>query len=140
MWYNLETIEREGLAQSRQQLLDWLKSLEGTTGVPFTRTVLSGFSQGGAMTLDVGLQLPLAGLCVLSGYLHSEPILGQTYPPILMVHGQQDPVVPLRAAQQARKILTGLGAKIEYHEFNMQHEIQMPVVELLRKFIVEKTS
>lgn len=139
MWYNLETAERQGLAQSRQQLLDWLKSLEGTTGVPLTRTVLSGFSQGGAMTFDVGLQLPLAGLCVLSGYLHNEPTLGQTYPPILMVHGKQDPVVPLRAAQQAHKILTGLGATIEYHEFNMQHEIQMSVVELLQKFIVEKT-
>jgi phospholipase/carboxylesterase len=69
-WYALETKAYEGLAQSRQQLQDWLRSLADLTGVPLSRTVLGGFSQGGAMTLDVGLGLPLAGLICLSGYLH----------------------------------------------------------------------
>jgi len=47
------------LAKSTQLLTEWLKSLESTTGVPLSRTILMGFSQGGAMTLDVGLYLPI---------------------------------------------------------------------------------
>ena len=71
MWYSLRNQDYQGLTASRQQLTDWLKSLESTTGVPLSRTILAGFSQGGAMTLDVGITLPLAGLVCLSGYLHS---------------------------------------------------------------------
>ncbi|MFM5981588.1 MAG: alpha/beta hydrolase, partial [Sphaerospermopsis kisseleviana] len=60
-WYDLqEETMYQGLEASRQLLIDWLQSLESMTGVPLSRTVLSGFSQGGAMTLDVGLTLPLA--------------------------------------------------------------------------------
>jgi phospholipase/carboxylesterase len=52
---------RDDLSTSRQLLTDLLNSLQKTTGVPLSRTILGGFSQGGAMTLDVGLGLPLAG-------------------------------------------------------------------------------
>lgn len=45
-------------------------------GLPYSRMMLAGFSQGGAMSLFSGLQLPyepadghLAGLVVMSGYL-----------------------------------------------------------------------
>ena len=72
-WYALENKEYNGLAESRQLLRDWVLSLPDSTGVPLENTILAGFSQGGAMTLDIGLTLPLAGLCSLSGYLHYEP-------------------------------------------------------------------
>ncbi|MGH2416207.1 MAG: alpha/beta hydrolase, partial [Microcystaceae cyanobacterium] len=81
-WYSLDASDYYGLSESRQILRDWLLSLERTTGIPLSRTILSGFSQGGAMTLDVGLTLPLAGLCSLSGYLHAKPqALAHTFPP-----------------------------------------------------------
>lgn len=129
------------LQASRQQLTDWLLSLEGKTGIPLDRTVLSGFSQGGAMTLDVGLKLPLAGLMVLSGYLHA-PIAfppGQPprFPSVLMVHGRQDLVVPLLAAQQARDSLTALGVPLRYQELTMGHEIQPVVLGLMQSFMEE---
>jgi phospholipase/carboxylesterase len=136
-WYSLETREYQGLATSGQMLLEWLLSLESVTGVPLNRTILSGFSQGGAMTLDVGLILPLAGLCCLSGYLHSEPQAGDSpLPPVLIVHGRQDSVVPVGAAQQARAKLTALGANVTYHEFEIGHEISPDVLELMQKFIL----
>ncbi|MEB3121323.1 MAG: alpha/beta hydrolase [Snowella sp.] len=135
-WYALETPDYYGLAESRQQLRDWLLSLEDQTGVPLSRTVLGGFSQGGAMTLDVGLELPLAGLFSLSGYLHFQPHpLTTPIPPILMVHGKQDFVVPIEAARQTRDALNRINAKIEYHEFNMGHEIPQIVLNLVEKFI-----
>ncbi len=135
-WYALDTNEYRGLSQSRQLLLEWLQSLEENTGVPLQRTFMAGFSQGGAMTLDVGLSLPLAGLCSLSGYLHAQPqIKGDRFPPVLIVHGRQDLVVPLQAAQQAKKELDALGVNVEYREFNMGHEIQPPVLTLMEEFI-----
>lgn len=138
MWYNLDRSDYQGLATSRQQLIDWLKSLESTTGVPLSRTILSGFSQGGAMTLDVGLTLPLAGLISLSGYLHSQPQpISTKFPPVLIVHGRQDQVVTLSAAQRAKNALTNLGVAVKYQEFDMGHEIKPEVLSLMRSFILD---
>lgn len=136
MWYDLESAEYEGLAESRQLLTDWLMSLETETGVPLERTILGGFSQGGAMSLDVGLTLPLAGIVSMSGYLHSKPQPSvATLPPVLMVHGRQDPVVPLEAAKRSLDTLTAAGVKVQYQEFNMAHEIRLEVLDLVRTFI-----
>lgn len=135
MWYDFGA-GYQGLDHSRQVLTDWLKSLPTSTGVPLSRTVLAGFSQGAAMTLDVGLSLALAGLVGLSGYLHPPAISpGQAIPPILLVHGRQDQVVPLRAAQEARDRLTALGARVDYHEIDMGHEIKPAVLVLMRNFV-----
>ncbi|ARV58769.1 serine esterase [Nostocales cyanobacterium HT-58-2] len=141
-WYSLETENMyQGLTESRQLLIDWLQSLESTTGVPLSRTILSGFSQGGAMTLDVGLKLPLAGLVSLSGYL--QPGAGDvktqnlaSLPPVLIMHGRQDTVVPLQAALLARERLESLGATVQYYEFDMGHEIRPQMLDLLRNFVI----
>lgn len=137
-WYNLESQDFQGLSSSRQRLTDWLKSLESTTGVPLSRTILSGFSQGGAMTLDVGFTVPLAGLVSLSGYLHStpKPIAGASLPPVLIVHGRRDRIVPLGEAQRTRDRLRALGVAVKYQEFDMGHEIQPAVLTLMRNFVV----
>lgn len=146
MWYNFPENfsfrndagfrDRSDVSESRQQLTDWLKSLHDTTGVPLSQTYLAGFSQGGAMTLDVGTQLPLAALMSLSGYLHAPLEKGtQPIPPVLMVHGLQDTVVPIEAAQQARDRLTDLNAAIDYHELEMGHEIRPIVLELIQSFM-----
>ncbi|MGL5806087.1 MAG: alpha/beta hydrolase [Xenococcaceae cyanobacterium] len=140
-WYDLNSNDFQGLDQSRQTLSDWIKSLEKTTGVPLSRTFLAGFSQGGAMTLDVGLTLPLAGLCSLSGYLHSPPqVYDRATPPVLIVHGRQDSVVPVQAAQKARDTLRSLGVEVEYQEFNMDHEIIPEVLTLMKRFILANES
>lgn len=141
MWYDLSNGQYQGYQESRTLLTDWLKSLENSTGVPLSRTILSGFSQGAAMTLDVGLSLPLAGLVALSGYLHpiSNPTNGN-FPPVLIVHGRQDSVVPLKAAVSARDKLMALGVSVQYHEFDMVHEIRPDVLPVIRNFVIEVTS
>ncbi|NET36416.1 MAG: alpha/beta hydrolase [Cyanothece sp. SIO1E1] len=132
---------QQDLAESRQRLQDWLLSLESTLGIPLSRTILAGFSQGGAMTMDVGLQLPLAGLMVLSGYAHAPILTAAPYTsPLFMVHGKQDPVVPLLAAHQARDDLSTQGAQVQYHELDMGHEIQPMALALMRSFILEVLS
>ena len=137
MWYDLDSDNYEGLPESGQMLLDWLLSLEGITGVPLSRTILGGFSQGGAMTLDVGLRLPVAGLVSFSGYLHGEPEPTGDLPPVLMMHGVQDGVVPVAVARQAHDILTELGVSVTYGEFNIGHQIITQEIELMRGFVLE---
>lgn len=149
MWYGLpndysffsrpEFRQQPELQKSRLELMEWLRSLESTTGVPLSRTLLGGFSQGGAMTLDIGLQLPFAALMVLSGYLHApldaEKLVSPS--PVLIVHGRQDQVVPLGAAQQVHEILVKLGAKVQYYEQDMGHEIQPIVLSHMQSFVEE---
>ncbi|MBW4419514.1 MAG: alpha/beta hydrolase [Myxacorys californica WJT36-NPBG1] len=143
MWYDLSNIasfrsdisQQPDLKKSRQLLIDWLKSLEASTGIPLSRTILGGFSQGGAMTLDVGTQLPLAGLMVMSGYLHSAISRQPSYPPILLVHGRQDSVVPLSAGHFSRQQLTAIGAKVDYKEFDMGHEVSPLVLNEAQQFV-----
>jgi phospholipase/carboxylesterase len=75
---------------------------------------------------------------VLSGYLHA-PIAHQqaAFPPVLMVHGRQDLVVPLSAAQQALSSLKGVGVQVRYQEFDMGHEIQPIVLDKVQSFVKE---
>ncbi|MDB9521821.1 alpha/beta hydrolase [Dolichospermum circinale CS-1225] len=139
-WYDLRTENMyAGLAESKQLLIDWLQSLETNTGIPLSRTILSGFSQGGAMTLDVGLSLPLAGLVVMSGYPHPSvaTLNPGNFPPTLIMHGTKDEVVPLQAALKSRDMAKSLGVAVEYHEFEMGHEINLPMLEALRTFVVK---
>jgi phospholipase/carboxylesterase len=140
-WYDLQVENMyQGLTESRQLLIDWLQSLESQTGVPLSQTILSGFSQGGAMTLDVGFRLRFAGLVSLSGYLHpGAGILDAetltSHPPVLIMHGRQDTVVPLQAALKAKETLDSLGVAVEYHEFDTGHEIRPQMLELFRNFV-----
>lgn len=142
MWYALPDIfdfdqpftHQTDLQQSRQLLTDWISALSDKTGIPLEKTILGGFSQGGAMTLDIGMQLPVAGMMILSGYSHG-PISAPVSPrPILLVHGIQDPVVPITQAHQNKTNLTELSVDVDYHEFNMGHEISLQVLDVARKF------
>jgi phospholipase/carboxylesterase len=126
-----------GLPESRQLLITWLESLASTTGVPLSRTVLCGFSQGGAMTLDVGLKLPLAGLVVMSGYLHPDLLTTSAgdFSPTLIMHGRYDEVVPLAASVKARELTQSLGIKVDYHQFDMGHEVSREMLNVLHDFV-----
>ncbi|MFN9176656.1 MAG: alpha/beta hydrolase [Synechocystis sp.] len=135
-WYNLESPNFDGLAESRQALQDYLLTLATRTQIPLANTVLGGFSQGGAMSLDVGLTLPIAGIFALSGYLHFQPESSDlSPPPIFMTHGTQDQVVPIAMARQAQEALKSVGATVEYQEFAMGHEIPPPVLGRLQQFL-----
>jgi phospholipase/carboxylesterase len=146
MWYDFpsdysfigsaEFGDRPDLTSSRQQLTELLAELPDHTGIPLSETILGGFSQGGAMTLDVGLNLPLKALMVLSGYVHTPLKSTLAEPmPVLLVHGRQDQVVPIQAAQQANSQLQALGVPVKYLEFNMGHEIQPVVLEQIQAFV-----
>jgi phospholipase/carboxylesterase len=145
MWYSftgagqLNDRSISQLTTSRQVLTDWVQSLPASTGIPLDRTWIAGFSQGGAMTLAIGLDLPVAGLIVMSGYLHpdtSKPT--HQAPPTLIVHGRQDDVVPVAAARTSRDSLTQLGVNVQYQEFDMGHSIVPEVLDVVKNFVTDR--
>ncbi|BAZ38073.1 serine esterase [Calothrix sp. NIES-4101] len=141
-WYDLRVENMyEGLTECREKLIDWIQSLEKNTHIPLSQTILSGFSQGGAMTLDVGLQLPVAGLVSISGYLHdhiSLPKNSNNLPATLIMHGKSDRVVPPQAAVKARETLESFSVAVEYQEFDAEHEINLEMLGVLRNFILSR--
>jgi phospholipase/carboxylesterase len=142
MWYSFtgagEVTDRSTaeLTTSRQVLTEWIQSLPDRTGVPLSRTWVGGFSQGGAMSFDLGLTLPVAGVIALSGYLHPDnQSFATTAPPVLIVHGTQDDVVPIQAARHSRDSLSQRGLDVKYREFYMGHTILLEVFAVVREFV-----
>ena len=135
-WYALEQQDFQGIEESRDRLRNWLSSLPDLTGIPPERTAMVGFSQGGAMTLDIGLGFEFAALCSCSGYLHYDPT-GRTgnFSPTLLIHGNQDSVVPLAAAQKAQTELSQIGVDVDYFEFTGGHEIPNVAMVAMRDFL-----
>ena len=79
---------------------------------------LVGFSQGTMMSLFVGLrrERPLAGILGYSGRLIAPELLAgelRSRPPVLLVHGTDDPVVPFESLAHAETALKGAGIPIE---------------------------
>ncbi|TRM67875.1 Phospholipase/Carboxylesterase-domain-containing protein [Schizophyllum amplum] len=90
-------------------LLNQIITAEVDAGIPPSRIVLGGFSQGGAMTLLTGLttERRLAGLAVLSGWLPmSQKVKAMisehaTKLPIFWGHGTEDPIVKFEHCQRS---------------------------------------
>ena len=134
MWYDLDTGEH--LETTSAQLKDWVRSLPEEINLPLEKIILGGFSQGGAMTLEVGHDLPLAGLLCLSGYLHPNLSFDvKDQKPIMVIHGTQDPVVPLTEAQKVKAQLDQATWPLDYHELSMAHEISPRALSLIQDFI-----
>jgi phospholipase/carboxylesterase len=89
-------------------------------GLTEAQLALVGFSQGTMMALHVGLRRrrPLAGIVGYSGMLADADGLadpGVTRPPILLIHGDADPMIPLVAFHQAKAALDHHGFAVESH-------------------------
>jgi phospholipase/carboxylesterase len=148
-WYDIlgsEIDKREdepGLRASLA-LVEGLIAREKARGVPASRIVLMGFSQGCAMTLLTGLRHSehLAGLVGLSGYLPlaatlaAERHAANADTPIFLAHGRQDPVIPLARAVASRDALRALGHPVEWHEYAMQHSVCMEEIADLNRWLL----
>ena len=81
--------------------------------------VLAGFSQGGMMALHCGLRLqpvPAAILCFSGALLRHVDLLvkpDESYPPVQLVHGSDDQVVPCTLMGEAVRILQPLGVVVD---------------------------
>jgi len=97
----------------------FLDEQQARLGLTDRETVLAGFSQGAMLALHVGLRLNrrLAGIIGYSGLMIAAENLKDeltSKPPVLLVHGERDTVVPPQASQVAQQFLThsGVDAKL----------------------------
>jgi len=147
-WYDitgaeLTRREDEGGLRASQRDVEALIAREKARGIPASRIILAGFSQGCAMTLQTGLRHPekLAGMLCLSGYLPLATTVGQERSqeslgtPIFMAHGTHDNVVPFARARESKDALVSLGYAVEWHEYAMQHSLCLEEVQDISKWI-----
>lgn len=133
-WYDIDP--RAPLAgtqdiQTSAAQVEELVQAEAERGIARSRVVLAGFSQGGVIALHLGLRSPerFAGIMALSTYVHDHEHIGEEVSfasidmPILMAHGQMDPMIPIARATTSRESLTSLGYNVDWRVYGMGHQV-----------------
>ena len=104
---------------------------------------LVGFSQGTMMALHVGLRRKrqIAAILGYSGMLTGAATLSHesiTKPPVLLVHGSADPIVPVAALHAAKGELERLRINVTCHISNgLGHSVDLVGLELGGEFLVK---
>jgi len=117
--------------RSRVLLLRFIDEVIAAHGVDPQRIYLLGFSQGAIMSLSLVLTHPerLAGVAAMSGRILPEVLPKMAPPdamrglPILVVHGSDDPILPVHHGRAARDILAALPVALTYREYAMGHYV-----------------
>jgi len=141
-WYDIrqanlaDRADLDGVRQS-QAHVERLLAREAGRGIAPRRTLLAGFSQGGAIALYAGLRNTerLAGLVALSTYLiaadrlREEASAANRDVPIFMAHGRDDSLIPVERAVTSREALRTAGYKIEWHDYATEHAVSREEIE-----------
>jgi len=152
-WYDLTGLEasrKDDLAglQASSDLVTGLIHQEVARGIPADQILLGGFSQGGALSLYLGLRFPnrLAGIVGLSTYLpaasriRTERSEANQNTQVFMGHGLHDPMVSLQSGDASRQLLEQLGYPLTWRTYPIQHSICEPEMRDLAKFFVSCLS
>ncbi len=112
-----------GAASAAPAIAAFIDRKLGQYGLADADLAIVGFSQGTMMALHVGLRRPqpVAAIVGYSGMLtgaHELPHLPITKPPVLLVHGSADPIVPVAALHAAQSALDQLGIDVTAHVSN----------------------
>ena len=112
-------------------------------GLDERKTVLVGFSQGTMMALHVGLRRakPLAGIVGFSGMLAAPDSLKdeiESRPPVLLVHGDADQMLPAVLTQRAAAALQENGVEVAVHiAKGIGHGIDQTGLSLAARFLLQ---
>jgi phospholipase/carboxylesterase len=146
-WWALSSASRnaraEGAASAAPVLDAFIDAELARYGLEEAQLALVGFSQGTMIALHVGprRRRPIAGIVGYSGMLADEAGLadpGITRPPILLIHGGADPMIPIAAFHQAKAALTQNGFVVESHVSpGLAHSIDMAGLRLGGDFLAK---
>ena len=147
-WYDIKGLDRNSAEdtagfQAADGQIRELIGREVTRGIPTSRIVLAGFSQGGAVSLYTlpRLRDKLAGIMALSCYLpgvasfsaERQPANDAT--PIFMAHGTADATLPMALGLKSRDFLSAQGYSVEWHDYPMAHAVCAAEVADIRRFL-----
>jgi phospholipase/carboxylesterase len=106
---------------------------------------LMGFSQGAATAYATAMRQPglVQGIAGLVGFvpvecdaaLETNPLKGL---PIFMAVGKEDPRIPWARAQACAQTLRAAGAKVEYHEYDTGHKVNVQGMRDLKQWWRER--
>lgn len=146
-WYDILDLSQprdvnwETVASSQRQI-EALMAVE-----PAAKIILAGFSQGAAMALQVGLsnQARIAGVLLMSGYLLESaeclvpPCEGTL--PIEILHGSEDDVVPIGAAEVTLNSLRAAGYAPTFKSYpGLGHSVAEEEVRDVFEWLSERGS
>ena len=148
-WYDIlemdvaRKVDVDNIVESSSLLRNLIQH-ELDAGMPSEKILLAGFSQGGAIVLHTALRYekPLAGLLALSTYLPTVDSLGSERHdanaeiPIMMAHGQYDPMIPIVNAENTREALINLKYKVQWHAYPMEHQVCMEEIQAIREWML----
>ena len=115
-----EATAEAGLLASAADLDAWLGATLEAEGLTPADTILAGFSQGAMMALHLGVRRApaVAGICAIAGRLLAPERLeaeAVVKPPVMLIHGDQDPVVPFASLSLAANALKAGGFDVARH-------------------------
>ena len=123
-WFGLETRSEheweEGVRRAQPALEAFIVAEAARQNLPLSAVALAGFSQGTMMALQTGLRLSEAPAAIVgfSGHLAGAERLAaeiKCKPPVLLLHGSSDDVIPVQAIHHARAALAAAGVPVEWH-------------------------
>ena len=123
-WFGISRLDPEvaaaGVRSAAPFVEQFLDDTMAKYGLDESKTVLIGFSQGTMMALHVGLRraTPLAGIVGFSGMLAAPDSLKdeiKSKPPVLLVHGDSDEMLPAVLTQRAAQTLHENGVEVGVH-------------------------
>ena len=110
---------KAGVARSAEDINAFLDARLAAEGLGPEALALVGFSQGAMMSLHVAPRRdPAVGAVVaISGRLLAPELLGEvkTRPPVMLIHGDRDPVVPFAEMDRAAEALAAAGFDVYGH-------------------------
>ncbi len=141
---DLRTERPSGMTEARDQLLALLTELQAETGIPWSKFVLAGFSQGAMIAVETlrHLPAPLGGAILFSGTLINESEWRKPSPnlhglSIMQSHGRSDVILPYSLSLELKSLLESQGATVRFVEFAGGHAIPPPTLRAARELLQE---
>ena len=152
-WYDIlemnlaNRADEAGVDESVRQV-EALIAREEARGIPASRILLAGFSQGGAIALACALRRAsaLGGVIALSTYLPmpqrlvAETTAAARTQPVFMAHGRFDPVVPCAGGEASARQLAALGLPVDWHVYPMAHQVCGEEIAALGEWISQRLA
>lgn len=138
-----EEAAKAGAEQARADINAFIDRVLADEGLPPSALALVGFSQGTMMSLATAPRRaePIAAVVGFSGRLLEKDDMGWivTKPPVLLIHGDADPMVPVQSLPEAADALTKAGVETYAHVCKgLGHSIDNEGLSLALGFLHDK--
>lgn len=133
-WFDIHqdfSIDDDQVRTSRTALSELIRHLLEQLAIPSEKLFLMGFSQGCLMAIDTALRwpTPFAGVIGISGFMAMLDEYPQGFGAaakdqrLLLTHGRQDPMIPLRFVSGQKDRLRKHGIHIDWREYDKVHTL-----------------